>query len=501
MRQKNPNRTWNLISFLVLLLAAGSVFLLMRQIYVLKMLPEEIFKLICGSAVLVILLLSLLLFTRKPKQGKKARHGKAIIGYLFSALLIAGCLFGIKAVGQVQHTLDSITNTTKTTVVLEIYVRADDPAQTLQDMAGYTLGLPQEVSEADLAPIMEDLEEALKSQLTTVTCAGPVAQIDALLSGEVDAVILDNAYLSVLEGMEGYSDYAGKIRCLHEKVFEKEVPQVILPQEQEEDRSGFLMYVSGRDSWYGVLSNGRSDVNILVAVNPETHQVLLLNTPRDYYVVNPASGKGAKDKLTHCSIPGIENSMSALALLYGYSPDYYARINFTGFETLVDAIGGVTIYSEKSFSALGTYINKGENHLNGQQALNFARERKNLWGGDNDRGKNQMKLVEGILNQLTAENLLNNYSQILQSLEGMFATSMPSEEISELVQMQIAQMPDWEFFSFAVTGENGTDHCWAAGGYAYVMYPHENMVAKASELLGKVLTGEKLTQEDLVVNP
>ena len=500
MREKNPNRIWNLISFLVLILVAGSVLVLMQQIYVLKMLPEETFQLICGGAVLVILLLSLLLFTRKPKQGKKTRHGKVIIGYLLSALLIACCLFGSKAVGQVQHTLDSITNTTKTTVVLEIYVRMEDPAQSLGDMTGYTVGLPQEVSETDLAPIMEELEEALKGRLTTVSCSGTAAQIDALLSGEVDAVILDNAYLSVLEGMEGYSDYAGKIRCLHEKVFEKEVAQIVVPQEDTE-RSGFLMYVSGRDSWYGVLSNGRSDVNILVAVNPETHQVLLVNTPRDYYVVNPASGRGAKDKLTHCSIPGVENSMSALALLYGYSPDYYARINFTGFETLVDAIGGVTIYSEKSFSALGTYINKGENHLNGQQALNFARERKNLWGGDNDRGKNQMKLVEGILNQLTAENLLNNYSQILQSLEGMFATSMPSEKISELVQMQIAQMPDWEFFSFAVTGDNGTDHCWAAGGYAYVMYPHESMVAKASELLGKVLTGEKLTQEDLVVNP
>ena len=207
------------------------------------------------------------------------------------------------------------------------------------------------------------------------------------------------------------------------------------------------------------------------------------------------------DKLTHCGVNGATNSMEALGILYGVDPEYYARINFSGFETLVDAIGGVTIYSDVAFTVNGDYyIQKGENHLNGQQALGFARIRKSLAGGDNDRGKNQMKLITAILNQLSAGNLLQNYDQILKSLEGMFVTSMPAEKIGELVQKQLTEMPKWEIFSFAVTGQGGSDSCWAAGGgYAYVMYPHEAVVAHASALLEKVLTGETLTREDMTV--
>ena len=160
-----------------------------------------------------------------------------------------------------------------------------------------------------------------------------------------------------------------------------------------------------------------------------------------------------------------------------------------------------TIYSDVAFTVNGDYyIQKGENHLNGQQALGFARIRKSLAGGDNDRGKNQMKLITAILNQLSAGNLLQNYDQILKSLEGMFVTSMPAEKIGELVQKQLTEMPKWEIFSFAVTGQGGSDSCWAAGGgYAYVMYPHEDVVAHASALLEKVLTGEVLVQDDLTM--
>ena len=157
----------------------------------------------------------------------------------------------------------------------------------------------------------------------------------------------------------------------------------------------------------------------------------------------------------------------------------------------------ITIYSDIAFPAGETYIRQGENHLNGVQALHFARERKNVAGGDNTRGKNQMKLITAIVNQLSASTLLSNYNEILQSLEGMFVTSMPAEKIGELVQTQIADMPKWEIFSYAVTGTGGTDHCWASNLYAYVMYPNEDMVAHGAALIEKVLTGQILTQEDM----
>ncbi len=501
MKKSGANGILNGISLVVLALVAGSLLWLLRQIRALNMLPGNYFLALSAGAAVITILLSLLLFTGKNR--KKTGLGRRIVGWLICVLLLVLCWLGNQALGQVYSTVNTITNPHTTKVVLGVYVRTEDPAQFLEDTAGYIFAIPEDVGAEDVSVVIKELETLLEGQVQTISCAGTTAQIDALLAGQADALILDSAYLTILDDLEGYTDYADKIRMVHEKILEKQPPQSGLfpvpDAEDAADDTGFLVYISGRDSWHGVLADGRSDVNILVAVNPQTHQILLLNTPRDYYVVNPASGDGSMDKLTHCSIRGIENSMGALGMLYGHTPKYYARINFSGFETLVDAIGGVTIYSDKSFSALGTYIYKGENHLNGQQALNFARERKNLWGGDNDRGKNQMKLVEGILNQLTAGNLLANYSQILQSLEGMFATSMPADLIGELVQVQIAEMPDWEIFSFAVTGDNGTDHCWAAGGYAYVMYPHEHMVSHASGLIEKVLEGQLLTQDDMRV--
>lgn len=502
MKESRSRGIWNLISLIVLALMAGALVRVLWQVWKLNVLPEQYFMILCAGMAVVTLLLCLLMFT--GKKAKKVWSGKRVTGYLFSILILAACFLGSTALQQVQSTFSTITNPESAKVVLGVYVRIEDPAQSLQDTAGYTFAVPENLASEELSPVLEELEQLLGGQPETISCPGITAQMDALFSGEADAVILDTAYLTVLDGLDDYTDYADRIRLLHEKILEKEPyqPNIDLPQvDEESDYSGFLVYISGRDSWYGVLADGRSDVNILAAVNSETHQILLVNTPRDYYVVNPASGNGSMDKLTHCSIRGIENSMEALSILYGHMPKYYARINFSGFQTLVDAIGGVTVYSDRSFSALGTYIYKGENHLNGQQALNFARERKNLRGGDNDRGKNQLRLIEGIINQLTAENLLNNYTQILQSLEGMFATSIPADLIGELVQVQISEMSDWEILSFAVTGDNGTDHCWAAGAYAYVMYPHENMVEHASGLIEKVLVGEVLTQEDLSVEP
>ena len=249
-----------------------------------------------------------------------------------------------------------------------------------------------------------------------------------------------------------------------------------------------------------MLADSGSDVNILAAVNPETKQILLVNTPRDYFVANPA-GDGAMDKLSHCGLSGIENSVEAIAQLYGHEIDYYAKINFAGFETLINAIGGVTIHSDFAFTVAKYYeIRQGENHLNGAEALAYVRERQAVAGGDNARGKHQMKIISAIIDQISAGKLLTNYTQILDSLDGMFAITIPPDDLAKLVKMQLSDMATWDVHSYAVTGSGGKGKPWAQNGlYAYVMYPHEETVEFAADLIGRVLTGEILTQDDLVM--
>lgn len=509
MEKKQSKKTWNLFSLVVLLLLAAAEAVFMLRIWKLKMLPGKYFLLLAGAVLLFTGLICLLLFQKKGgKWQKSVSHGKQIAGYLLCAVIIGLCLVGQTAIGQVQGTIDTITAPQKVSVVLEIYVRSDDPAEFLQDTAGYTFALPQDITEAEIQPVLQELEELLGQNFSTAAYPNAAAQLDALLSGEADALVLNSAYLTILREEEEYAEIDTRLKLLHEKVVEKEVTYLppipnrdVKSEELDISEDAFLMYISGIDGRHSVNSVGRSDVNILVVANLETHQILMINTPRDYYIVNPAGGDGAWDKLTHCGVAGIENSVAAISHLYGWPIDYYAKINFTGLETLIDAIGGVTVYSEHSFNAAARYpIHKGENHLNGEEALAFARERKRLPGGDNDRGKNQMRLIEGIVNQLSAGNLLANYGQILESLEGMFTTSMPAEEIGRVIQLQLSQMPQWEIRSFAVTGDNDVDHCWASGWYSYVMKPHEQVVQQASDLIEKVMTGQLLTDEDLILS-
>lgn len=508
MKAKHHDNIWKILSLVMLAIICAVQARLLWQIHKLKMLPGSLFWGLCGGCLVLTGLLCLLLFQKKNgKWQKRGGHGKQILGYLLCVLLTAGCFVAGGAVGRVQNTVTAITAPQKVNVVLEIYVRADDPAEYLQDTAGYVFALPEDIKEKEIAPVVAELEELLAGDMTTITCPNTTAQVEALLSGEVDAVLLDSAYLSILEELEEFADFADQVKLLDERIVEKEIPQTTTPpatepQPEGPEKTGFLVYVSGIDNRARVNTNSRSDVNILVAVNPETHQILMVNTPRDCYVVNPASGNGSLDKLTHCGIHGPENSMEALSLLYGQKAEYYARINFSGFEKLVDSIGGVTVYSDVGFSIYGgTYIRKGENYLNGEQALYFARERKRLPGGDNDRGKNQMKLIKAIIDQLSAGNILNNYAQILDSLGNMFSTSVPPELIGELVQTQISEMPDWEIFTYSLTGEGAHDRCWAAGWIAYVMYPDEEVAEHAAGLMEKVLYGEVLTDEDLQMNP
>ena len=270
----------------------------------------------------------------------------------------------------------------------------------------------------------------------------------------------------------------------------------VTPNHQKEE--SFAIYLSGSDTRGSKLTKSRSDVNIIAVVSPETRQLLLVNTPRDYYVSNPA-GNGAKDKLAHCGLYGTDNSRQALAELYDIPVAYAAQINFKGFETLIDALGGVTIHSDVAFTTTegGYYIKEGENVLNGAKALAFARERSHLAGGDITRGQNQMKLLTALIRQASPTNVAANYREILSSLEGMFVTDMPLSTITKLATSHLADINEWELFSYTVTGSGGTDYNYSSGGNAYVMYPDAAAVSHASSLMQQMLRGEPITQEDI----
>ena len=263
----------------------------------------------------------------------------------------------------------------------------------------------------------------------------------------------------------------------------------------------FVVYLSGVDNRGELTENARSDVNILAVVNPVTKQAALINTPRDYYV--DLAGTESKDKLTHAGLYGVETSMATLGNLYGVDVDHYIRINFAGFISIIDAIGGVDVYSDQAFTSVGspgyydpTTFAEGWNHLDGKSALAFARERHSFKTGDIQRGINQMKVIDAMANKLKSPTLLMSFSKLMDAAADCFVTSFSQEQISALVRMQLGDLASWDIQSYTVTGSGAkSSKCYSAKGQSlYVMKPDENSVNEAKALIAAVLGGEdKLT--------
>ena len=259
----------------------------------------------------------------------------------------------------------------------------------------------------------------------------------------------------------------------------------------------FVLYLSGVDTRGDLTEKARSDVNIIAAVNPVTKQVVLINTPRDYYV--DLAGTNSKDKLTHAGLYGVQTSMDTLGNLYGVNVEHYIRINFAGFIDIVDALGGVDVYSDQAFTSVGspgyydpTTFVEGWNHLDGKAALAFARERHAFASGDIQRGINQMKVIDAMLNKIKSPALLMGFSKIMDAAADCFVTSFSQDQISALVRMQLSDFAEWDIESYTVTGTSSSStKCYSAKGQKlYVMKPDDASVSKAREMIASVLGGE-----------
>ena len=382
-----------------------------------------------------------------------------------------------------------------------IYVRADDSADSIEATADYVYGVLTDLDRANSDKAIQEVDSETGKTVQVQEYAGLTELVDGLLNGQTGAIVLNSAYLSVIEEMDGYSDISSRIK----ELTVKKVETTIEPQETEakaeestNDGSVYTIFISGIDSRSGLVAKSRSDSNIIATVNTATRQVLLVSTPRDYFVPLSISG-GQRDKLTHAGIYGINVCMDTLGMLYNEDINYYFRINFAGFEQLINSLGGVTVYSDYDFDSkneTGYHFNQGENYLNGEQALVFSRERYAFKEGDRQRGKNQMAVIKGVINKALSPELLKNYSSVLSSIQGCFETNISYEEIARLLQQQLNNGGDWNIVSYSVNGTGDTQKPYSMSQKAYVMIPDESTVQKAEAMMKKVRDGETVSQEE-----
>ena len=415
---------------------------------------------------------------------------------------MALCIVASSMVWQAGNALANIADNVVVTDTVSVYALADNPAESVADIKDGVFAITQNYDYEHTKTTLDKIRENLGQDVHTQNYDTVFDMVDALYAGNVDAMILNVAYVDVIRDQKGYEDFSDRTKTLYDHEVKTSVVQENTQDTRDITKDPFIIYISGSDTRNLKLATSRSDVNILAVVNPASKQVLLLNTPRDYYVETTVSG-GMRDKLTHCGIYGIDCSMGTLTNLYEENVDYYVQINFNGFETLIDAIGGITVEAEKSFrtSEGGYYISQGTNQLSGAVALSYVRERKSFADGDNARGRHQMQAIEAIIKKVSSgTTVLNNYSAILSSMEGMFATNMSSSEISALVRMQLTDMASWNVKSFAVTGTGSSQKTYSMPTKrSYVMIPDESQIDYARKLVDKVIDGGILSDGDLVM--
>lgn len=446
---------------------------------------------------LILIAVLLFFFWCITLNSQVARRKKGTLGKVFS-LLLTFCLFiGSYYVAEANDMISRITGGNYKVDKMIVAVRADDPAETLEDAADYTFGVQFSKGSDNMQAAVSDIQKQIGSEIQTTECDSVQTQAQQLLDGKVDAIIYNGAYTSLME--ENVTDFSKKIKILY--TFDIRVQLDFGNSGATDDsitKEPFTIYISGIDTYGEVSETSRSDVNLIAVVNPKTYQILLVTTPRDYYVPIPGISGGQKDKLTHAGIYGIDASMRTLGQLYETDINYYARLNFTSLIDIVDTLGGVDVYSELAFqtgkeSGCIVDVQEGWNHLNGEQALAFSRERHALADGDNQRGKNQQAVLTAMLRKCLSPTMLLKAGTIMNQVSSEVETNLSQAQINSLIKYQLNKNATWTIQSVAATGTNDKGYCYSSGDTPlFIMDPDEDVVQEIIDLANVVEEGGTL---------
>ena len=477
MKKKTSNKNNKKLNIYLIINSILLGWLVLTTILILKkydILPAKYFiPILCGMIIIPSILIFIML---KKKIKKKIKIGVSVISILLIIVLTALLFY----LGKTFSFINSLSDKGYTTENYEVIVLNDSKYNEIKDIEGKTLGYYKN----ETSNIEQALEE-LKKQVTTTNVEYNSYEelVDKLYNKQTEAIIIEEAYRDIIE--ESKEDFSKLTKTIYKIEIEKKSESIV--KNVDVKKETFNIYISGIDTYGKITSVSRSDVNIIATVNPKTHQVLLTTIPRDYYVQLDGT-TGLKDKLTHAGIYGIEKSVKTIENLLDIEINYYVRVNFSSLERIIDALGSVDVYSEYSFTSYdGTVFKKGYNRVNGKQALEFARTRKTVSGGDRTRGKNQEALIQAILNKAISKEIIMKYTSLLSSLEGSFQTNMSTEQITDMIKKQIDEMKPWNVTSISLDGTNGSEYTYSYGGRKlYVMIPIQETIDNAKAKIEEV---------------
>jgi len=435
-------------------------------------------------------------------QFSKAHIWGKILAFFMSIILFTGSVYVYKTGSMLGMISGSDTQTSYCSII----VLNTDAANKISDTKDYSFGYNSSVDKVTSESAISQINSDLAKTLTTSTYKDWDSLVKALYNGTVKVIVLNETYrpdvATIFKDFKDKTKVIGTIK-VETKVDKASVKNIITKP--------FAIYIGGTNEYGTVSSSGLNDVNIIATFNPENRQILLVTTPRDYFIdIYTLSEKGIKkDKLTHAGNFGMDASLTTLANLYGIDIDYYLRVNFTGAMGIVDALGGIDINSEVAFtthhdtSIIKYNFTVGLNaNCNGDKTLAFCRERMNFPDGDNQRGRNQTFAIQGILAKAKSPAILTNYASVMDSIAGFFMTSMPKDTITAILKDTLNDSTAWNVQMYSVNAFDGPK--MRSNLYPNeptlqemsVTYPDYDSINTAKELMSKIRNGDVFNVEE-----
>ena len=416
---------------------------------------------------------------------KKSRVLTTVLLVVFS-IIAAVSLFAFKSLVDVAHNMNETASYSE--IEMSVVVPSNSSVNDVSDLT--SVQAPTDADGSNINELLSHIKSEKGVDLATEKVDSYQAAYENLVNGSSQAMVFNSAYSSLLE--MSYENFQSNLKT----IYSYKIKTSIKDEAKAHDSNVFNIYISGIDTYGSISTVSRSDVNLILTVNMNTHKILMTETPRDAYVKIPDGGADQYDKLTHAGIYGVETSEKTLENLYGITIDYYARLNFDSFLKLIDALGGITVYNDQAFTAL---MNKKEYPVgnieltSGEDALAFVRERYSLEHGDYDRGNNQMKVIQAILNKMTSLKSVSNYSTIISNVQDSIQTDMKLDTMMKLVNGQLDSGKKFTVTSQEVTGIGSTGELTSyamPSSSLYMIKLDDASVAKASKAIKDVMEGK-----------
>ncbi len=475
-QKRTSNRSWGMVNVGLTILYAILALILLFTMFNYNFLSFRFLNIIITIGLLVVLAISI--FLQKTKKSPLVTTAVLVI---FSLVSLVG-IFGFKQMIDITNRMNQTAAFSE--VEMSIVVPKDSDIKDVSQLT--SVQAPTKVDKNNIDTLMSALKKDKKVDVKVDDVASYQEAYDNLKSGKSKAMVLSGSYASLLESVD--SNYASNLKTIYTYKIKKKNNN----SAKQVDSKVFNIYISGIDTYGSISTVSRSDVNIIMTVNMNTHKILLTTTPRDAYVKIPGGGADQYDKLTHAGIYGVETSEKTLENLYGIKIDYYARINFTSFLKLIDQLGGVTVHNDQAFTSLHGKFDfpVGDIQMNSEQALGFVRERYSLDGGDNDRGKNQEKVISAIVNKLASLKSVSNFTSIVNNLQDSVQTNMSLDTINALANTQLDSGSKFTVASQAVTGTGSTGQLTSyamPNSSLYMMKLDDSSVESASQAIKNLM--------------